>query len=93
MNQAVVAAGAPNSPWGMEGTGIPELLNQWLGWLLWAGLAASVAAMILFATLMIIDRERGQAISATAPQVEALGWAVGVAVMCAAGQIARSLLG
>lgn len=86
------AAGAPSSPWGMEGTGIPELLNQWLGWLLWVGLAASVGALLLFAALWILDRERGQAISATAPQVEAMGWAAGVAIMCAAGQFARSLI-
>ena len=69
-----------------------ELLESAISWTLWCGLAASVLVAIVFAGLMALDKNRGQAWANTSVTTEAVGWALGIALMCSAGKIAQVFL-
>lgn len=61
------------------------------GWLqnaYWIVLALCIGSLIIFGAMMVLDRERGQAVSATSPAVRAVQLTLGVLIASTAVQIA-----
>lgn len=83
----IYAQGPPQTPqeppeevWGV--------IWVWLQYGLWITLAGSVLSLIIFGSMMTLDKNRGEAVSAVNPHVRALEIALGVFVASSAASIA-----
>ena len=84
---AVEVVQPPASPW----TPPSEVTNEIMSWLsitLYVALAISILSVMVLGAMLILDRDRGEPISATAPQITALRIALGVMVISSAGSLA-----
>lgn len=87
MVSIVLGEGPPSSP-----QTPPEVVTstvwQWLQYTLYVVDALAIAAVIVLGALLVLDRERGQAISSTSAHVEALKIFLGVLIASSAVTIA-----
>ncbi|AKK07401.1 hypothetical protein CMUST_15560 (plasmid) [Corynebacterium mustelae] len=60
----------------------------WLGYVMYVALAISILATIMLGVMMVLDRDRGEPVSATAPYVAALRIALGTMIISSAGSLA-----
>jgi hypothetical protein len=77
----------PGSPY----TPPPSVTNEimtWLGYVMYTALAISVISVMIFATMIILDRDRTEPVSGSAPYVTAIRIALGVMIISAAGSLA-----
>lgn len=88
MGLAQLAQSAPPAhPW-TPPADVTATAIYWLGIVSFVALAASILAVIAFGALMILDRDRGEPVSATHPAVRALRIALGVMVISSATSLA-----
>ena len=59
-----------------------------MGYVMYVTLALSIISMITFSAMMILDRNRGESVSATAPHVMAIRICLGVMIISSAGSLA-----
>ncbi|MDY3128137.1 MAG: hypothetical protein SOW59_08470 [Corynebacterium sp.] len=90
-----LAGEPPQSGWTMGsvsagGQSASAVLAQWVGWISWFGIVLSGLALIGFAAMLAFDKERGRAMSATAPQIALAKIALGVLIISGAGALAAS---
>lgn len=93
-------AAPPQSPWGMNGVEATTssgssvsavgVIMDWIGWISWFGLVVTGLALVGFAAMLAIDKDRGRSISASAPHVELVKFALGIAMISAAGALAST---
>lgn len=83
----------PDAPWNGSGylQGLKVDIVQWLGWLTWIGLAVCIVALIMFGAALALDKERGEAISATAPHMVLLRIGVAAMLIGVAGQLGYAI--
>lgn len=77
----------PGSPY----TPPPSVTNEimtWLGYVMYTALAISVISVMIFATMIILDRDRTEPVSGSAPYITAIRIALGVMIISAAGSLA-----
>ncbi|MCQ9334510.1 hypothetical protein NQ042_10580 [Corynebacterium phoceense] len=83
----LIAQGPPATPQDLPqsvwGTGW-----QWLQNALYVSLAVSIIAVIVLGALLAVDKNRGEAVSATSPTIAALKIALGVMIASSAVTIA-----
>ena len=84
---AVEVVQPPASPWTPPSAVTNEIMS-WLGITSYVALAISVIAVMVFGAMMILDRDRGEPISSTAPHIRALQIALGVMVISSAVSLA-----
>lgn len=65
---------------------------SWLNVMMYVALGLSVIAVIAFGALLALDKDRGEAVSATAPYVRGLEIALGVLVISSATTLATWLI-
>lgn len=82
-------ASPPVSPWTPPQVVTNEVLT-WLGYVCYVALAVSILALITFGALLILDRDRGEPISATAPHIKMIQIFLGVLVISSAGVLAEA---
>lgn len=78
----------PSSPW-RPSADVLNTVIRWLEIALYVGLVCSILAVIIFGAMLVLDRDRGQPVSATSPVVRVFQIALGVMVMTSAGSIAK----
>lgn len=85
--QNLYAQGPPQTPqdppeevWGV--------VWVWLQYALWITLAASILSLIIFGAMMIMDKNRGEAVSAVSPHVRFFQIALGILIASSAATIA-----
>lgn len=93
----LIYAAPPQSPWGMEEVTVLDssgssssaaaTISEWVGWISWIGIVLSGLALMGFAVMLALDKERGRAISATAPHMELVKIALGVLLISSAGAL------
>lgn len=83
----IEAQGPPQTPQSPPDAVWGEVWS-WLQILLWVVDAVAIAAVIILGAVMVLDKNRGEAVSATAPQVAAVKIALGVAIASSAVTIA-----
>ncbi|MBZ8176219.1 hypothetical protein GSS88_00140 [Corynebacterium sp. 3HC-13] len=83
----VIAGGPPQSVWTPPSDVTGTIMN-WLGICSYIGLAIAIIAVIVFGAMTILDKDRGEPISARAFHVSALRIALGVMIMSSAGSLA-----
>lgn len=88
MSLVVVADSAPPSSVWHPPSDVTRTVMVWLGYLSYVGLAVSALAVIVLGALLVLDRDRGEPVSARAVHVALLRIALGVMVMSAAGSLA-----
>lgn len=81
----------PTSTW-MPPDGLMSELSTWLNLMMYIALGLSVIAVIAFGTLLALDKDRGEAVSATAPYVRGLEIALGVMIISGAKPLATWLI-
>lgn len=84
----MAAVQPPTSPWTPPAE-VTDTLMQWLSWLMYFCLAASVAALIIFGALLIADKRRGEPVSATSPHMRVMRILLGVIIISSAGSLAN----
>lgn len=82
------AAAPPVSPW-KPSSDVFLTIVRWLEIGLYVGLTVSIIATIIFGAMLVLDRDRGQPVSAVSPVVRAFQISLGVMVMSSAGSIAK----
>lgn len=80
----------PTEPMELPGE-VTSTINTWLSWLLYIAMALCVAAIILLLALQAADKDRGEAVSATSPQIAWLRIAIGVLVLSSGGKIVQAV--
>lgn len=83
--------GPPTSTWVPPASVVGEIMT-WLNLALFVTLGLSIITVIIFGAMVIIDRNRGEPVSAVAPHVRAFQIALGVAIMSSAGAFATWLV-
>ncbi|WP_101515713.1 hypothetical protein [Corynebacterium ulcerans] len=86
----MVSANPPSSTWVPPAVVTGEIIS-WLNLALFVVSGLSILALMLFGALLVLDRDRGEPISATAPQVRALQIIIGVIIFSSAGTLATWL--
>lgn len=81
------AEGPPSSMWMPPEESVNQVFG-WLQWLLYFAVAASILATIVLGALLILDKNRGEPVSATSPHVRFLRIALGTMIASSAGSIA-----
>lgn len=83
----VVLQSPPVSPWTPPAS-VTSTVMQWLGYVMYTALAVSILAALVLGALMILDRDRGEPVSATASHVAAIRIALGTMIISSAGSLA-----
>lgn len=81
----------PTSTW-MPPDAVMSEVWSWLNLMMYITLGLSVIAVIAFGTLLALDKDRGEAVSATSPYVRGLEIALGVMVISAAKPLATWII-
>ncbi len=84
----MLSSSPPVSPW-RPSDDVLNTIVRWLEIALYVGLACSILTVIIFGAMLVLDRDRGQPVSATSPAVRVFQIALGVLVMTSAGSIAK----
>lgn len=91
MSLKVIAQGPPQSTW-TPPSEVSTVIVEWLSFASYVVFGLSVFSVIIFGAIMALDRERGEPVSATAPQVRALQIALGAMVISGASSLAAWLV-
>lgn len=86
-----LAQGPPSSPQAPPQVVQTEIWT-WLQYTLWIVDALAVLALIIFGTLLVADRERGEPVSARAPHMRAVQIALGVLIASGSVSIVQFFL-
>lgn len=87
--------GPPSQPWreescsegpGYGGCALAEV-DKWVNWAMYLGLFVVIVAGIIMASMMAVDRNRGEAGIASSDQARWLKWAMGAGVIMCAPQL------
>ncbi|WP_181896996.1 hypothetical protein [Corynebacterium senegalense] len=91
MRELVVAQQRPSETWLPPNKVVGEI-SSWLGTAMYITLGLSILAVIVFGALLVVDRDRGEPVSATAPHMRALQIALGVFIISGAASLAGWLV-
>ena len=78
----------PSSPWTPPG-GVTHEVMQWLGWVMYVGLALSMLSIMMMGVMMMIDRNRGEPMSSSDAQITAMRIAIGLFFITGAASLAK----
>mgnify|MGYP000870447007 FL=1 len=86
-NYAGQAIVPPSNPWTPPG-GVTHDVMQWLGWVMYVGLALSMLSIMMMGIMMMIDRNRGEPMSVSDVQITAMRIAIGLFFITGAASLA-----
>lgn len=90
MSAFITAQGPPTSTW-VPPDSVVSAIGEWLSFASYLVLGLSILAVIVFGAIMVLDRDRGEPVSAIAPAVRAFQIALGVMVISSASSLAAWL--
>lgn len=85
------AAQRPASTWTPASATVAQIVD-WLNLAMYVCLALSMLSLIILGGLLVLDRHRGEPVSATTTHVRALQIALGVAIISSATSLATWLI-
>lgn len=88
MSVGVLAASPPSSTWTDMPDTVAGTIGYWLNVTAYVCVGLSIITVIVFGALMVIDKHRGEPISATAPYMRAVQIALGVFFISSAWSVA-----
>jgi len=87
----IMAAQRPASTWTPSSAVIAEIVS-WLNLAMYVCLALSMMTVLLLAGMLVLDKDRGEPVSATSTHVRALQIAIGVTIISSSVSLATWLI-
>lgn len=85
------AAQRPTSTWTPASATVAQIV-EWLNTAMYICLALSMLSLITLGSMLVLDRNRGEPVSATSPHVRALQIALGLAIISGSTSLATWLI-
>lgn len=85
------AAQRPTATWTPASATIAQVV-EWVNLTMYICLALSIFALIIFGSMLVLDRQRGEPVSATSPHVRALQIALGLVIISGSTSLATWLI-